>query len=156
MANETNLHGPAYGFLMLMKVTLCIRSKIEAAQSVALTASALSKACLYALALWKKFTLLGVSRIRAEYKLAADLHASGSSWSKELVAHRQSTGGSQGCGDSLGRRKLPQAERAGTRLLFRDSPRPSRFPDPASPRPYSHCVGRPAFIDSSDLEIIVK
>ena len=33
-----------------------IRSKIEAAQSVALPASALSKACQYALALWKKLT----------------------------------------------------------------------------------------------------
>jgi len=33
-----------------------IRSKIEAAQSVALPASALSKACHYALALWKKLT----------------------------------------------------------------------------------------------------
>jgi hypothetical protein len=33
-----------------------IRSKIEAAQSVALPSSALSKACHYALALWKKLT----------------------------------------------------------------------------------------------------
>jgi hypothetical protein len=56
MANETNLQGPAYGFLMLVKVTLCIRSKIEAAQSAALTSIALSKACQYALALWKKLT----------------------------------------------------------------------------------------------------
>ena len=33
-----------------------IRSKIDAAQSVALPSSALSKACQYALALWKKLT----------------------------------------------------------------------------------------------------
>ena len=33
-----------------------IRSKINAAQSVALPSSALSKACQYALALWKKLT----------------------------------------------------------------------------------------------------
>jgi transposase len=33
-----------------------IRSKIEAARSVALPSSALSKACQYALALWKKLT----------------------------------------------------------------------------------------------------
>jgi transposase len=33
-----------------------IRSKIEAAQSVALPSSALRKACQYALALWKKLT----------------------------------------------------------------------------------------------------
>jgi hypothetical protein len=41
-----------------------IRSKIEASQSVALPSSALSKACQYALALWKRqlTLLLGVSR----------------------------------------------------------------------------------------------
>ena len=33
-----------------------IRSRVEAAQSVALPSSALSKACLYALTLWKKLT----------------------------------------------------------------------------------------------------
>jgi len=33
-----------------------IRSKIEAAQSVALPSSALSKACQFVLALWKKLT----------------------------------------------------------------------------------------------------
>jgi hypothetical protein len=33
-----------------------IRSNIEAAQSAALPSSALSKACQYALALWKKLT----------------------------------------------------------------------------------------------------
>jgi hypothetical protein len=33
-----------------------IRSKIEVAQSIALPSSALSKACLYALALWRKLT----------------------------------------------------------------------------------------------------
>jgi transposase len=33
-----------------------IRSKIDAAQSIALPSSALSKACQYALALWKKLT----------------------------------------------------------------------------------------------------
>ena len=33
-----------------------IRSKIEAAQSVALPSSALSKACQYALTLWRKLT----------------------------------------------------------------------------------------------------
>jgi hypothetical protein len=44
-----------------------IRSKIEAAQSVALPSSALSKACQYALnALEKAHTLLGVSRIRTK------------------------------------------------------------------------------------------
>jgi hypothetical protein len=38
-----------------------IRSKIAAAQSIALPSSALSKACQYALALWKKLTrFLGI------------------------------------------------------------------------------------------------
>jgi len=45
-----------------------IRSKIEAAQSAALPSSALSKACQYALALWKKLSrFLGASRIRAKH-----------------------------------------------------------------------------------------
>src|SRR5208282_1667898 len=79
-----------------------------------------------------------------------ELHASGSSWSKELVAHRQPTSGTEGCGDSLGRGKLPSAASPGARLLFHDSPRACRSPDPVPSRPYSRCVGRPAFIDSSD------
>jgi hypothetical protein len=33
-------------------------------------------------------------------------HASDSSWSKELVAHRQSTGRTEGCSDSLSRRSF--------------------------------------------------
>jgi hypothetical protein len=49
-----------------------------------------------------------------------------------------------------GRGKRPQAESPGARLLFRYSPRACRSPDPAPPRPYSSCVGRPAFIGSSD------
>jgi hypothetical protein len=32
-------------------------------------------------------------------------------------------------------------------LLFRDSPRTCRFPDPVPPRPYSRFVGRAAFLD---------
>jgi len=34
--------------------------------------------------------------------------------------------------------------------------RPRRSPGPAPPRPYSRCVGRPAFIDSSDGSVSVK
>src|ERR1700736_218026 len=73
-----------------------------------------------------------------------------SSWSKELVAHRQPTSGTEGCGDSLGRGKVPQAKSPGAPLLFRDSPRACRSPDPAPPERYSLCVGRSLFKDSSD------
>jgi hypothetical protein len=45
--------------------------------------------------------LLGVSRIRAKYKSGGELHASSSSRSKELVTHRQPTGRTEGCSDSL-------------------------------------------------------
>ena len=72
-------------------------------------------------------------------------------YSKELVAHRQPTSGTEGCGDSLGRGKLRSAASPGARLLFHDSPRACRSPDQVPFRPYSRCVGRPAFIDSSDL-----
>ena len=51
---------------------------------------------------------------------------------------------SVGCSDSLGRGKLPSAASLGARLLFHDSPRACQSPDPASPSPYSSCVG-PAF-----------
>jgi Transposase IS66 family len=45
-----------------------IRCKIEAALSVALSSSALSKDCQYALALWKKLArFLEYPRIRAKY-----------------------------------------------------------------------------------------
>jgi hypothetical protein len=69
---------------------------------------------------------------------------------EELDTHRQSTGGTQGCCDSLDRGKLPQVETPSARLLGRGFPRVCRSPDPAPPRPHSHCVGRPAFIDPSD------
>src|SRR6266581_4535038 len=75
---------------------------------------------------------------------------------QELVAHRQPTSGTEGCGDSLGRGMLPSAASPGARLLFHDSPRACRSPDPVPPRSHSRCVGRPAFIDSSYLSISVK
>src|SRR5208282_5916618 len=75
-----------------------------------------------------------------------ELHASDSSWSKELVAHRQPTSGTEGCGDSLGRGKLPSARSPGARLLFHDSPRACRSPDPASPRIHPRCLGRAVFV----------
>ena len=63
-------------------------------------------------------------------------------WSGFCLANR-----TEGRGDSLGRGKLPSAASPGARLLFHDSPRACRSPDPAPPRPYSRCVGRRALID---------
>jgi hypothetical protein len=48
------------------------------------------------------------------------------------------------------RGKLPSAASPSARLLFHGSPRACRSPDPVHSRPYSRCVGRPAFIDASD------
>jgi len=56
------------------------------------------------------------------------------------------TGGTQGCGDSLGRGNLPQVETPSAQLFGRGSSRVCRSPDQAPPRPYARCVGRPAFI----------
>jgi hypothetical protein len=101
-----------------------IRGKIEAAQSVALPASALSKACQYALTLWKKLTrFLEHPELELSTQLGREFNASGCSWSKELVAYRQPTCGTKGGGDSLGRGKLPQVETPGARLSGRGSPR---------------------------------
>jgi transposase len=47
------------------------------------------------------------SRIRAKYQPGGKLNASRCSGSQELDAHRQSTGRTEGCSDSLGGGKLP-------------------------------------------------
>jgi hypothetical protein len=75
---------------------------------------------------------------------------------EELDPHRQPTSGTEGCSDSLGRGKLPSTASSGARLLFHGSPRACRSPDPVPSRPYSRCVGRPAFIYASDRGISVK
>ena len=72
---------------------------------------------------------------------------------REKFAHRQRTSGTEGCSDSLGRGKLPSAASPGARLLLHDSPWACRSPDPVPSRLYSRCVGRPAFIGSSDRGI---
>jgi hypothetical protein len=69
---------------------------------------------------------------------------------------RQSTDRTKGCSDSLDRGKLPQVETPSSRLSGRGSPRACRSPDPPPTRPYTRCVGRPAFLDSSDLGISVN
>jgi hypothetical protein len=62
----------------------------------------------------------------------------------------------QGYGDSLGRGKLPQVETPSPRLFGRGSSWVRRSPDPAPPRPYSRCVGRPAFLDLSERVVGVQ
>ena len=59
---------------------------------------------------------------------------------KKLDTHRQRTGGTQGCGDSVGRGKLPQVETPSARLFGRGSARVFRSPDPEAPGLYSRCV----------------
>jgi transposase len=121
-----------------MKVTLCIRSKIEAAQSAALTSSALSKACQYALALWKKLTrFLEYAELELSTNLAENsmrpvalgrqnwLHI-GSPQAGPKVAAILSVV------ESCRRLKGPARDYFSGIL-----PGASRFPDPVPPRPYS-------------------
>ena len=68
----------------------------------------------------------------------------------------QPTGGTEGCGDSLGRGKLPSAESSAARLFFHDSPRSCRSPDRVPSKPYSRCVGRPAFYPSRASAVWVE
>ncbi len=69
---------------------------------------------------------------------------------------QESAGGTQGCGDSLSRGKLPSAASPGARLLFHDSAWACRSPDLVPSRPYSRCVARPVFIDSNHGVVSVK
>jgi len=55
------------------------------------------------------------------------------------VAHS----GTEGCGDSLGRGKLPQAESPGARLFFRDSRRACRISRSGAFRNLLHLRGSP-------------
>ncbi len=132
-----------------------IRSKIDAAQSVALPSSALSKACQYALTLWKKLTrFLEYPELELSTNLAENSMRPVALGRKNWIhIGSQSTGGTEGCSDSLGRGKLPSVASPGARLLFHDSPWACRSPDQVPSRAYSRCVGRPAFIDSSERGI---
>ncbi len=99
-----------------------IRSKIEAALSVALPSSALSKACRYAVTLWRKLTrFLEYPELELSNNLGK-FNASRGSGPEELDTHRQSPGGPKGRGHSLGRRKLPHVETSSPRLFGRGSP----------------------------------
>jgi transposase len=66
-----------------------IRTRIEAAQSVALPSSALSKACQYALMLWRKLThFLEYPELELSTNLAENSMRSCGSGSQELDTHR--------------------------------------------------------------------
>jgi transposase len=99
-----------------------IRSKIDAAQSAALPSRALSKACQYALTLWKKLTRflehpeLELSTNLAENSMRPVLWA-GKTGSTSAV-HKQD----RRLQRFSGRGKLPSAASPGARLLFHDSP----------------------------------
>ena len=118
-----------------------IRSKIEAAQSVALPSSALSKACQYALTLWRKLTrFLEYPELELSNNLAENsmrpvalgrknwIHI-GSPLAGPKVAAILSVVESR-------RLKLPVRDYLAAVLPG------CRSPDPVPPRPYSRCVGR--------------
>jgi len=114
-----------------------IHGRIEAARSIGLPSSALSKACQYELTLWRKLTrFLEYPELELSNNLAEN--------SMRPVAlgrtHRQPPGGTQDCGNSLGCGKLPQVETPSARLLCRGSPRACRSPDPAPSGTYANCM----------------
>jgi transposase len=126
-----------------------IRSKIDAAQSIALPSSALSKACQYAITLWRNLTqFLEYPELELSTNLAENsmrpvalgrknwLHI-GSPQAGPKVAAILSVV------ESCRRLKLPVREYLSALL-----PGARRSPDPAPPSPYSCCVGRAAFVDS--------
>jgi len=123
-----------------------IRSKIEAAQSVALPSSALSKACHYALTLWKKLThFLEYPELELSTNLAENSMRPVALGRKNWIHIGSPLAGPKVAAilsvvESCRRLKIPvrdyfSAILAGT---------------------YSICVGRPTFIDSSGRGIGVE
>ena len=91
-----------------------IRNKIEAAQSVALLSSALSKACQYAITLWKKLTrFLEYPELELSTNLAENSMRPVALGRKNWLHIGSPRAGHKVCGDSLGRGKLSQAESLG-------------------------------------------
>ena len=87
-----------------------IRSRIQGAQFVALPSGALSKACHYTLALWKKLTrFLEYPELELSNNLAENSMRP-VALGKGLDPHRQSTGGAKGRGDLVSRRNLSSLE----------------------------------------------
>ena len=134
-----------------------IRSKIDAAHSVALPSSALSKACQYALTLWRKLTrFLEYPELELSNNLAENSMRPVALGRKNWIHIGSPQAGPKVAAILSVVGKLPSAASLGARLLFHDSPRACRSPDQVPSRPYSCCVGCPAFIDSSDQGIGMK
>ena len=134
-----------------------IRSKIEAAQSAALPSSALSKACQYALALWKKLTcFLEYPELELSTNLAENSMRPVALGRKNWLHIGSPQAGPKVAAILSVVESCRQAETPRARVFCHDSPRACRSPDPVPSRPYSRCVGRPAFIDSSGGLVSVR
>ena len=125
-----------------------IRSKIEAAQSVALPSSALSKACQYALTLWRKLTrFLEYPELELSNNVAENSMRPVALGRKNWIHIGSPQAGPKVAAilsvvESCRRLKLPVRD-----YLAAVLPGFADLPIQAPPRPYSRCVGRPAFID---------
>ena len=134
-----------------------IRSKIEVAQSVALPASALSKACQYALTRWKKLTrFLEYPELELSNNLAENSMRAVALGRKNWIHIGSLQAGPKIAAILSVVESSAQAETPGTRLFGRGPPRVCRISGPAPPGPYSRCVGRPAFIDPNAPGASVK
>ncbi|MGA7766868.1 MAG: IS66 family transposase [Candidatus Sulfotelmatobacter sp.] len=131
-----------------------IRSKIDAAQSTALPSSALSKACQYALTLWRKLTrFLDYLELELSNNLAKNSMRPVALGRKNWMHIGSTHAGPKVAAilsvvETCRRLKVPVRDYFSAIL-----PGIADLPIRCLPRPYSHCVGRPAFIDSSDRGI---
>jgi transposase len=127
-----------------------IRSKIDAAQSVALPSSALSKACQYALTLWRKLTrFLEYPELEPSNNFTENSMRPVALGRKNWIHIGSPQAGPKVAAilsvvESCRRLQVP------VRDYFSRVLPACRSTDPAPSRPYSRCVGRPAFIDASD------
>ena len=104
--------------------------------------SALSKACQYALTLWKKLTrFLEYPELELSNNLAENSMRPVALGRKNWIHIGSPPGGTKGRGDSLGRGKLPSAEDLCARLHGCDPSRPSRCQDPTATSANSLCLG---------------
>jgi hypothetical protein len=126
-----------------------IRSKIEAEQSAALPSSALSKACQYALALWKELTrFLEYPELELSTNLAENSMRPVALGRKNWLHIGSPLAGPKVAAILSVVESCRRLQVRVQRLLFHDSPRACRSPDPAPSKPYSRCVDRPGILKS--------
>jgi len=131
-----------------------IRSKIEVAQSAALPSSALSKACQYALTLWRKLTrFLEYPELELSTNLAENSMRPVALGRKNWLHIGSPQAGSKVAAilsvvESCRRLKVSVRDYFSAIL-----PGLADLPIRCLPDPYSCCVGRPTFIDSSNRGI---